>query len=368
MEDIIKIDIESYDNFGRGVGRCAGVVVFVRGAILGETVLAKVNSKKKKFWEADAIEIIKASPERGTPCIYATKCGGCDLTHMSYNEELRLKKDKVRQAFWGADIEIPDVIPSPETLNYRNKSVFHIKGGAGGMYAKGTHDIIPIETCMIHKKEALDMLRNETEKIKNGEICVRFDQTGRAQTGEFEASFCGNKFMVSKESFLQVNYAQAENIYNFVLEAIRNFDLVFDLYSGIGTMSLGLARDNKSVIGVEIARSSFKDAKYNASLNKINNIEFINLDTKNFDFEKYIKPRSSVVLDPPRAGADAQTLANILKNADKISKIVYVSCDARTLARDAKILEEKYELKKLQPFDMFPKTHHIETVAVLEAR
>ncbi len=445
--EIMEIEIINTAPDGRGVGKHDGKVVFVHGACSGDIVCAEIYTEHKTYLTAGVLDIIKKSPIRQESfCKMSENCGGCPLSHIKYEEQLKIKKQAVVDALTRiGGLDLTDVCVS-ETLGmenptrFRNKMVFPVgmKNGkaVGGFYAPKSHDVVPLSDCLsgeraacvamtcvteflnkeriapydektgkgtvrriftrtgYNTRELMVVISSFTEKIKNIEKLVenlkKTDFEGYnlksiilnvnkkknnlvlgdkniTLWGENEISdtLMGLNFSISPHSFYQVNPVQTEVLYGKALEfaEIDRTKTVLDIYCGIGTISLCAAKKAKKVIGVEIVEKAISDAKQNAEVNGMKNAEFYCGAAEDI-VPKLIaegnKPHV-VILDPPRKGSDEKTLSAILSANPE--KIVYVSCNPATLARDAKFLAEgRYKLQKITPVDMFPNSEHIESI------
>ena len=453
--DVVNIKIIDMDEKGQGIGKVEGFTLFVKDTVIGDVAEVKVMKTKKTYGFAKLMKIITPSPDRIEPaCPYARACGGCQLQEMSYDAELRLKENKVKNnliRLGGFREEFIESIKEPivgmnPCFRYRNKAQYPVgvdKEGNPivGFYAGHTHDIIANTDCLLGREVNQKILRiildflkkekikpyNETtnvglfrhvlirEGFKSGEIMVCIVINGKSFPKEKElckklisevpeiASICLNvneektnvimgnstrvlwgketisdtlgevKFNISARSFYQVNPIQAEKLYSKALEYanLSGKESVWDLYCGIGTISLFLARNAGKVYGVEVIPEAIEDAKENALANGIANAEFYVGKAEEVLPEFYSEKNDSdmlhpdvIVVDPPRKGCDEKCLETMLLMEP--DRIVYVSCDSATLARDLKILcAEKYELKAWQVYDQFCKTVHCETVVKL---
>lgn len=397
MEYIVKI--EKLDNQGRGIAFIDGMITFIPNVLPEETVKIKITKSNKKIKEGMLLEIIEASPKRIKPiCKYFGICGGCDLMHMSYEDELEYKENKVKEIikkFTNLNDDIVKKIIPNEFMEYRNKATFQVKEKIG-YYKEKSYDIISIDSCSIIKPKINELLEIVKKidmeyvyqiviRVSDNDSMIIFKVNGER---DFDISTLKNSFttivefkdtykvlygngyivdtigkysyLISPDSFFQVNNNGALNLYNKVREYVNNSNYLLDLYCGTGTIGIYLSDISKKVLGVEINKNAIKDANKNKEINRIKNIEFICSDVANFN---EIDSFDTVVLDPPRSGLDNKTI-NYLLNL-KTPKIVYVSCDPITLARDLKILSEQYEVKEITPVDMFSRTHHVECVALL---
>ncbi len=433
---------------GEGVGRAEGFTVFVRYALPGETVTARIEEVRTNFARGRLLGVDVANPQRVTPpCPVYEACGGCQLQHLSYEGQLAAKYQSVQDAMQRigklTDVSIKPVLGMTDPWRYRNKAQFPVGYNGSeivaGCYATGSHEIIPTISCRI--QHALnDRLLAEVRRIatavgvpsydeKTGQGVVRhvMGRVGIA-TGEVMAvlvtatrDFPGSEelvrqlkasmpeivsiqqninaartnvilgretrllwgapvihdrighfsFQISAESFFQVNAAQTQVLYEQAVAkaGLTGRETVFDLYSGTGTISLFLAEQVAHVYGVEYSTAAVADAGRNALNNDVHNVTFIAGDVAEKIVElknKGVRP-DVIVLDPPRAGCDEIVLRTA---ADmEPARMVYVSCNPATLARDLALLNEMgYKTVEIQPVDMFPQTYHVEVVAVIERK
>ena len=394
-----EVEIKSYDHKGRGIARINEKIVFVEDALIGEKVNVEIIKDNKKYMEAKVIKRLETSKDRcNSNCMYYDKCGGCNISSLSYENQLKFKKEKVIDIFnkYLNMIINPDIIKTSE-YNYRNKIVLHVIDGKIGYYEKNTNKLVEIDKCLLATesinsiikliKDNLDLKEVSKIMIRNTykETMVAFDGTINIDKlikvlDIVDSIYVNDKlvkgkdriieklgdylFYISKDSFFQVNTKQAYNLYNQVLEFanLNEKDIVLDLYCGTGTIGIFLSKYCKKVIGIEINKSAVEDANNNKKLNNINNIAFIN-DTASI-ISKIDNKANVVILDPPRSGLDKLTTNTLIEN--RVDKIVYVSCDPMTLARDIKNLRFVYEIKDIKIFDMFAQDYHVETVILLE--
>ena len=442
----IEINIERLGTGGEGVGRVDGFTVFVQGALPGEKVEAVIETVKKNYAAGKLLRIIEENKDRTAPqCPIYKECGGCQLQHLSYEAQLKMKKQQVIDAL--VHIGGQKDVPVNETLssapwNYRNKMQFPVGLERGkaviGCFAQGSHDIINTENCLIQKEEnnvIAAVMREAVEKYhipvdnedkhtgvlrhvmgrvgKDGSVMVvlvtakeelhhgkEIVKLLRARIPKLVSVqqniqtyhnnvILGRKtnilwgkptildsigaltFHISARSFFQVNTEQAAVLYNKALEyaALTGKETVIDAYCGTGTISLFLAQRARKVYGIEIVAPAIRDAEKNARDNHIRNAEFIVGDATAVMprlYKEGIRP-DVIVVDPPRAGCTPVVLETIARMNP--TRIVYVSCNPASLARDLKILEDLgYKAKEAQPVDMFPQTSHVETVAVIERK
>ena len=444
--DIVTLDIEDCGVDGEGIGKADGFTVFVKDAVIGDRVTAKIMKAKKNYGYGRLMEILKPSPYRVEPkCAFARQCGGCQLQALSYEQQLAFKEKKVRGHLEriGGFTELPmePIIGMDEPYHYRNKAQFPVgKNKEGriitGFYAGRTHTIIENRDCALgvsQNKEVLDRViahmeaygiepyNEETGKGLVRHILIRYGFfTGEVMVclvlngssipqketliehlleipgmtsitinvnkkrsnvilGEEIRLLWGNPYItdkigdisyqISPLSFFQVNPLQTGKLYSKALEYadLRGEETVWDLYCGIGTISLFLAQKAKFVRGVEIIPAAIENANDNARLNGVENVEFFVGKAEEVLPAEYKKNgiyADVIVVDPPRKGCEESLLATMIEMQPK--RIVYVSCDSATLARDLKYLCERgYELRKVCPVDQFGGTVHVETVALL---
>ncbi len=425
MDQEIELEIERLGVNGEGVASLEGFVLFVDGALPGERIRAKIYERRKSFGRASVVEILRRSPHRVEPvCPLFGRCGGCQLMHLAYSEQLKAKRQRVVDALERigkiSGSSVLSCLPSPESLSYRNKIQLPVsQSGKLGLYAQGSHDLIEIERCFIHShlgervfkevqklvsskddfrhvliktavhtNEALvivvtkgeefpkgfaEKLLNSMPEIKGvvqninavpGNVILGPTFKTVAGQGWIQERLHNLLFKVSPASFFQVNPTQAEKLYSLVLEmcALEGGETVLDAFCGVGTLALILAKNAKEVVGIECVEDAISDAKENAQLNGICNANFICglAEEKIVTLQKV----DVAVLNPPRKGCEPLLLEKLAKLAPK--SIVYISCDPATLARDLRFLIDRgYTLDQVQPLDMFPQTAHVECVVKL---
>ena len=444
--DLVTLEIEDCGIDGEGIGKADGFTVFVKDAVIGDTVTAKIIKAKKNYGYGRLMEVLKPSPYRVEPkCEFARQCGGCQLQALSYEQQLVFKTNKVKghlERIGGfTDIPMEPIIGMDELFHYRNKAQFPVgrnKEGkiVTGFYAGRTHNIIENRDCALgvaENKEVLDRVIAHMEKYgiepyneatgkglvrhvlirygyftKEVMVCLILNGNKLPKEEQLVKSLCEipgmtsitinvNKkhsnvilgeeirllwgqeyitdrigdisYQISPLSFYQVNPMQTQKLYAKALEYadLHGEETVWDLYCGIGTISLFLAQKAKFVRGVEIVPAAIENAKENAKLNGLENTEFFVGKAEEVLPREYKKNgvyADVIVVDPPRKGCDETLLETMVEmNPDRI---VYVSCDSATLARDLKYLCERgYELRKVCPVDQFGMTVHVETVVLL---
>ena len=486
-DDCVTLTIEDIGTDGSGIGKADGYTLFVKDAVIGDVIRAKIMKAKKNYGYARLMEIITPSKERVEPrCPVARQCGGCQIQQMSYEAQLRYKQRLVKDnllRIGGIDCEVLPVIGMDEPYHYRNKAQYPVGRNRDGkvvigFYAGRTHSIVDYTDCCIGAEENKVILEQIREFIEENNISV-YDEASHIglvrhilirtgyHTGQImvcliingnslpaadklvsrlsafpgmtsvmlninrektnvilgsrcvtlwgksyiEDSICKVMFRISPLSFFQVNPRQTEKLYLKALEyaGLTGNETVWDLYCGIGTISLLLAAGARRVYGVEIVPQAIEDAKNNAALNSITNAEFFVGKAEEVVPEMYALAAQSVesascagkvpeaagevaegvseaareaaeavetaeagrcmhpdvvVVDPPRKGCDEMLLDTVVKMSPE--RIVYVSCDSATLARDLKYLTANgYEVRKVQPVDQFGHTVHVECVVLM---
>lgn len=398
---IKKVLISSVNHQGYGVARINNKVVFVENAITDDVVDIEIVKEYKKYALGDVVNFVSMSKEHITSaCPYYDKCGGCQISHITHKAQLDFKKEKMRNIFSRyLDMEISPKIISVNEYNYRNKVVFHIKDGKLGFYEDGTNKLIKIDNCLllderinnliplfnnldltyvekimvrVTSKEVMVVFYGFIDKIDvlkkyvSSIILVNIKEKLLYGKSYIKEEVNGLKFIISYNSFFQVNTKAMVRLYDKVLKYanLTKEDDVLDLFCGTGTIGIYLSRYCKSVLGVEIVEEAIKDANINKELNNIDNISFICGDVDRVINEKF--NQNVLVVDPPRSGLNKNTKNVILNNG--FDRIVYVSCDPMTLVRDLKDLSSKYEFKEITLVDMFPNTYHVESVCLLERR
>lgn len=397
----MQYKIEKLDNFGRGISHINNKIVFISNALEDEVVDATTTYSNKKFDEAKVNEIIEGSRMRIKPiCPYFDICGGCNLLHMNYDDQLKFKYNKVKDIIFKylkENIKVNDVIYSNQ-FNYRNKASFEVKEKLCYKMRKSTN-LVDINYCylldknindIVHVLNNLNLKNINNITIRTGEEDIMVIISGNPTQEIIDAlkekarsiyvndklvygrsnivSKIGNyEFFVSDKSFFQVNKYNVKKLYDKVLEyaELTGNENILDLYCGTGTIGIYLSKYAKSVIGIEVNEQAIFDANVNKNKNNIENISFICDTTSNInnivnnDFDV-------IIVDPPRSGLDKNTI-NFLINS-KAKRVVYVSCDIMTLVRDLNILKQDYDIREITPVDMFPNTYHVETVCILERK
>ena len=440
---IYEAVISDYTAEGQAVAKIEGCAVFIPNAILGERIRVRIEKAQKTWAAGKIVEILEKSPHRvNRECPVAKLCGGCDFWHMDYEEETRLKSDRVRSCLnriGGEDLENVPILAAPTCHGYRNKAQYPVSSRKGkayaGFYKAGTHSVVENDQCLIlppemdqvksivithmnrfhipaydetahtglvrhiyvrrgvvseqvlvclsvngrklpHAQELIDALKQVpgftslvlSVNTKKGNTILGDEFITLCGPGTIEDTLCGLVFRLSPRSFYQVNHHQAQRLYQAAIEqaGITKEDTVLDLYCGVGTITLAMAGAAGKVIGVEVVPQAVDDAKENAKRNGIENAEFFCGDAGQAALALEAKGIQAdvVVVDPPRKGLNADTIEALSRFAPR--RIVYVSCDPATLARDVALLKERgYSVKNAMAADLFPRCAHVESVVCL---
>lgn len=394
------IEITSLDHNGRGIGKLNNKIVFVENTLPGEIVDITILKEKKKYIEARVNNFIKKSEKRiESVCPYFTECGGCDLLHLNYEDTLKFKEDKIKNIvnrYLDSKIKINNIVACDNSFYYRNKTTFQVKQCIG-FYKNNTYDLIKTDKCLISGElinNSIDYLKKLDLKHINKIICrssidelmiiletsnAHLDITPLKEIAtsiyiknnnkynlvygkKYITEKLGNyKYLVSPDSFFQININTCFKLYSKIKEYVKTNKNVLDLYCGTGSIGIFVS-ENNNVLGIEVNEYAIKDAIENAKLNNIKNIDFICGESgKTLNSIKF-KP-DVIVVDPPRAGLSKEAIDNIFKLNPK--ELIYVSCDPMTLVRDLNLLNKKYEIIELTPYDMFPNTKHVECLTYM---
>ncbi|MBQ8621097.1 MAG: 23S rRNA (uracil(1939)-C(5))-methyltransferase RlmD [Oscillospiraceae bacterium] len=441
--EIYEAVITDYTAEGQGIAKIEGCAVFIPNAIAGEICRVRIEKAARTWAAGKIVEILEKSPHRvNRACPVAKLCGGCDFQHMDYEEEIRLKAERVRQALnriGGENLDEVPILAAPRCDGYRNKAQYPVASRKGRAYAgffrAGTHSVVENDRCLIlpveadavkeavidyvnqfrvtvydetahkgllrhiyvrrgavsgqilvclvingrkipHEQDLLDRLKKIpgfttltlSVNTKPGNTILGDETITLYGPGCIEDTLCGLNFRLSPRSFYQVNHHQAQRLYEAAISQaeITKEDTVLDLYCGVGTITLAMAGTAGKVIGVEVVSQAVEDARDNAKRNGIENAEFFCGDAGQAALELEAKGIRAdvVVVDPPRKGLNADTIEALHRMAPR--RIVYVSCDPATLARDVALLKERgYVLKNAMAADLFPRCAHVETIVCL---
>lgn len=392
----MQVHIDRMDHFGNGIGNINGKIIFVKGALPGETVDVTITKDKKSFMEGTINTIIYKSSKRVEPfCNYFGVCGGCSLCHLNYENTLEYKKDRVKNILSKFDIPKINVIRNENDLYYRNKIELKIVDGKLGFYEKNTHNLIEIKECKVTKKsinKSFEFVKNM--KLENANVTIRTNYNDEVLIiidskekpvilnpedykivgivlndkciygqDNFMEKINNLFFTVSYNSFFQVNNYINLELFNLIKENIVG-KTVLDLYSGVGTLSIVASKVVDKVYSIEVIPNAVKNALINAKINKCDNINFILGKVE--DKIGFINDKiDTIIVDPARAGLDKKTIEVINKLSPQ--RIIYVSCDTQSLANNLVDLAN-YEIKKFYILDMFSYTYHIECFCILDRK
>ena len=386
----LRVFCERLDDYGRGIV-FLDKICFVPGLLPLEEADIEIVLNKKKYMIGKVISIISESPYRVSSLCPYDSCG-CALKNLAYDKTLEFKLNKVRSIlsrFASLDNVVSSIVKSDNVNFYRNKVTLKVNHGVG-YFKNNSNDFLGISSCFIAKKVINDIIGvlNTLDLSGVHEITIKaYDEVMIVIDGVLDfsvlkdyassiymngnlvygkryvlASISSFRFYVGPEAFFQINDNMTLKLYEKVSSYLSG-DTVLDLFCGTGTISLFLSKYFSKVIGVEINEDAVSCANMNKELNKVSNVSFICGDVS--DILPSLKA-SSLVVDPPRAGLSKEAVLSILKIGP--DRIVYVSCDPVTLARDLSLLKEDYEVLDVTLFDMFPNTYHVESVAVLERK
>jgi tRNA/tmRNA/rRNA uracil-C5-methylase (TrmA/RlmC/RlmD family) len=385
VKNSVNIKIESVAFGGDGVGRVDNFVVFVPFAAPGDELEIEIVQRKKKFARGKILKIIKPSEARVKPlCSYYEKCGGCCYQHINYESQLAIKKRQVVDAFekiGGTNTPpVCEVIASPQMYHYRGKAQFHAlenKDGAriGFMDVSGGK-VVDIERCEIVEEtinERIRALRASQSRAFRAEdkhtIWSGKSYGGTEGKETITRVVKSKEFIVPHDGFFQANLFLTDKLVDEVCAVVQNekINTLIDAYCGSGLFSVFLAPYVENIIGIEQDAASVDCAKINASKSGAKNLNFLQGDVEEILPVGFLSPEHKtdmVLLDPPRVGCSPAVLKSICSMRPR--KIVYISCNPATQARDVKYLREQgYELQSLLPLDMFPQTQHIEVIGIL---
>ena len=391
----MKLLIERLNHQGSGIGYLEGKIIFVKNALPKELVKIKLIESHKKYNLAKVKKYLKKSPLRKEAfCPFYEKCGGCQLQHLIYEDTLKFKKGKIENI-----LKKENIIKNINPQNYRNKLSLKIANGIYGFYEEKSHELIPIKYCSIAQKSINDFLLQVNKlKIKNGNLTIRsnyndelliiidskddiafnikdFDHlkivgvivNNKCIYGEnyFYERIHNCLFKVSYDAFFQINSFITDQMFSIIEENINNSNVVLDLYSGVGTLGIIASKKASKVYSLEIVQNAILDNLVNKRLNHQNNIYPLLGDVPK-NLSKIKENFDTIIIDPPRKGLDKNSRELILNS--NAQKIIYISCNIHTLARDLKDLTLNYKIEKCYMLDMFSYTYHVESVLLLSLK
>lgn len=382
----VEVEIERLLPGGVGLAHAEGMTLFVALSAPGDVVRAQIDRVQGNIGYASIVEVVKPSPERvEPPCPYFGLCGGCDFQQLNYQAQLRAKAEIIRDCLHRiARIEFPgDIVvhPSPKEWQYRARALWQVDAAALkiGYFERASRRVCDVEYCAVLSPElqvALEKVRSELHRQQRRlpfrDISVVAGDDGVSlrpairpfQQRDVRLRVGNETYVFSAQAFFQINHSMLSLL---VEEAIGNLSgkIAIDLYCGVGLFTLPLARKFEQVIGIEANETASDYAGRNVELAKLDNVEIATLDVGEWlKYYRSFEPIDVLLLDPPRTGMENRVVEGVLGLQPQ--KIVYVSCDPATLARDlAKLVDGGYALDSVVAFDMFPQTHHVETIARL---
>ena len=423
--DILRCTCVDMSVDGLGIARSGDLVVFVKGMIKGEEADVRIIAEKKNYSVGIIERLLKPSPYRvESDCPIAYKCGGCDYRHISYEHQLQLKKEVLENTLRG--YEVLDIVKDEDPYYYRNKVQIPVREGKMGFYRRNSNDIVEFDDCFIESRIAnqiiarlketlkeekdashlrhivikhaeetdevmvafvtdslsidlshsIDLLIREFPQIRSVILNLNSEKTNVILGKEEKLlygrdhifdEYDGIRVKLSLKSFYQVNHSQMKKLYAGIaqLAGTDPKTRILDLYCGIGSISLYLAENVKEVCGVEIVKEAVNNARDNAGINGIKNVDFILADASR-NMDEYLKDRDLVVVDPPRKGISVELIDSIIRS--DVKRIIYVSCNPATLKRDLDLLKDTFDIGKIRPYDMFPYTVHCECLVLLSRK
>jgi 23S rRNA (uracil1939-C5)-methyltransferase len=388
---LLTLKLTGLGRLGEALAEVDGKPVYVFGGIPGETVVAEVIRERRGYFAAEVVEVLEASPHRvEPPCPYYGSCTGCQFQHVAYERQLEMKREAVVDALERiGELDggvVGDTLPSPEPLGYRNHARFTIskpepRPGRIGYVHREKRRHVEIDRCLLMAdwiNEAVDKLQGKVAEttqlslrygVNTGDWLLQptfaeVDVPMASGQKHYQEELLGHTFQVSSPSFFQVNTHQAERMMTRVIEALEltGDETVVDAYAGVATFAVLIADHVKRAIAVEESASALTDARVNVA--GVANVELWQARTEDVLAKLAEDGVDAVILDPPRAGCMPGTVEALLDNPPR--RIVYVSCEPETLARDLALLTAgPFMLDSVMPVDMFPQTHHIESVSIL---
>ena len=385
LNQILDVTVQKIIPNGFGLAFAENLTVFVPLSVAGDELSVKIKQLKGKTAFAEIVRIIKPSINRiEPPCEYFGRCGGCDFQQMPYEKQLEAKLEIIKDSLLRIgkikfENEIK-MIPSPREFGYRSRVRWHAdtRQKKVGYFQRNSHNVIDIEQCPILTEDLQKVLTElretiewesfwaeivEIEAANSGDQISIFSDEIIEPTEQIELSINTNNYFFNAQTFFQGNQFLIENLIETSIGGASGKNAL-DLYSGVGLFSLPLAKKFRQVTAVEASERAVEFARINAERAEVENVNLICEQVNDYLSENNIENADFILLDPPRSGTDKETIENILKiNPAQIS---YVACEPSTLARDLRILtENNYQIESITAIDLFPQTHHIETVVRL---
>lgn len=392
----MKVEILRFDDFGRGICYVDDKVTFVPFSIPGDVLEIEITKEKKNYNEGKIVKIIKPSKNRVVPsCPYFGTCGGCAYQMLQYDDSILEKQNNVINYFKKNGLLIkPNIIKNDIPYNYRNKITLKIVNRKIGYFKNNSHEIVEINKCLLAENKINEVIKLiPSLNIINGEVIIRSSYKDEVliiistndnveiskikdiknlkgiilnnktiyKDNYFIEEVNDIKYNVAYDAFFQVNRLVCAKMFKLAQDFVNEGDIVLDLYSGVGTLSLSAARKAKEVVGVEINKNAVDNANSNAKLNNLTNALFIYSDAgdiKNLDINF-----NKLIVDPPRAGLSRDTIDFIKEKLPE--EIMYISCDYHAQVRDLKLLDG-YEITNSYVCDLFSYTYHVECICILK--
>lgn len=395
----MNIEITKLNHTGEGIGKINNKIIFIEKSLPGDIIKIKEMINYKNYATAKIEKIIHPSPLRiKITCPYYNSCGGCQLLGLSYQEQLNYKKEKVANILKKyANLDTNLTISGIDENHYRNKITLQVKNNHLGLFNKSTNNLIEINKCQlitnrmndlipilkkldlsnikniiirntkdeimvilkgtISKKEVISVLKDKVSSIYINDNLIYGKKTITEKLGNYT-------YQISPNSFFQVNSTITEMLYNEILNATKQDKKILDLYCGMASIGIYISKNKERIDGIEINESSIKDAITNIDQNQLTNLTIKKGSVQ--DLIEKTNDYDTIIVDPPRSGLDKKT-RKILKQKQS-PKIIYISCNPITLARDLNDLKETYQVKEIKLFDMFKNTYHVECLCVLNYR